>query len=232
MSRQASVTTAERPTPARRIEVDFFYLDLETCSRCVGSDQSLRKALDVVRPALRTSGVEVELRKTLVETEDQARALRFASSPTIRVNGRDIGGELKETSCADCDELCACEGTTDCRMWLYEGEEYNEAPVALIVDAILGEVYGGGRPQAAEASPYDDVPDNLKRFFMRRSARQAAGKPTTKTQETSLCCSGEDQTTCCEPSMKASCCEPGVQACGYGAERGHSADASAPVARR
>ncbi len=214
MSGQASDGTAEQSTPARTVEIDFFYLDLDTCSRCVGSDKSLREALDVLQPALRASGVEVELRKTLVKTEGQARALRFVSSPTIRVNGRDIAGELKETSCADCGELCACEGEIDCRVWRYEGEEYNEAPVALIVDAVLSEVYGDRRPEAAEPSPYDDVPDNLKRFFVRRSARQAAGKPTAKTQETSLCCSGEDQATCCEPSMKSSCCEPGAQTCG------------------
>jgi hypothetical protein len=213
MAREASVDIVERSPRARRVEIDIFYLDLDTCSRCVGSDRSLREALDVLQPALRASGVEVELRKTLVETEDQARALRFVSSPTIRVDGRDIAGELKETSCADCGELCACEGTIDCRVWLYQGEEYNEAPVGLIVDAILGEVYGG-QPEAAETSPYDDVPDNLKRFFARRSAREVAGKPTTQAHETSPCCSGEDQESCCEPSMKASCCEPTRQAYG------------------
>ncbi len=85
--------------------------------------------------------------------------------------------------------------------------------MGLIVDAVLGEVYGG-RPKTAEASPYGDVPDNLRRFFVRSSAREAVGKPTAKTQETSLCCSGEDQESCCEPSMKPSCCGSGAQACG------------------
>jgi hypothetical protein len=213
MSGQGSVDTAEQSAPVRTVEIDFFYLDLDTCSRCVGSDKSLREALDALQPVLKASGVEVALRKTLVETEDQARALRFVSSPTIRINGRDIAGELKETSCADCGELCACEGAIDCRVWLYRGEEHNEAPVGLIIDAVLGEVYGG-QPVAAEASPYDDVPDNLKGFFAGRSAREAAGEPTAKTHETSLCCSEKERVTCCEPSTKPSCCGSGAQACG------------------
>jgi len=87
------------------IEVDFLYLDLTTCSRCRGSDASLRAALETVRPVLETVGVSIEVRKTLVETEEQARALRFVSSPTIHVNGHDIAGELIESSCSECGEL-------------------------------------------------------------------------------------------------------------------------------
>jgi hypothetical protein len=38
-------------------------------------------------------------RKTLVETAEQARELLFVSSPTLRINGRDIALELKESPC-------------------------------------------------------------------------------------------------------------------------------------
>ncbi len=76
--------------------MDFLYLDLTTCSRCVGSDEALEAAVATVWPALDAMGAGVEVRKTLVETEEQALALGFVSSPTIRVNGRDIAGELIE----------------------------------------------------------------------------------------------------------------------------------------
>jgi Domain of unknown function (DUF2703) len=177
------------------VEVEFLYLDLTTCSRCRGSDASLRAALEIVRPALESVGASVEVRKTLVETEEQARALRFVSSPTIRVNGRDIAGEPIESSCAECGELCACEGGVNCRIWDYRGEQHTEAPIGMIVEAILTEIgpTGGAR---SEETPFSDVPENLKRFF--------AG--TTAAQNTSSCCSVDEQATCCDPAEKAGCC--------------------------
>jgi hypothetical protein len=182
----------------RRIEVDFLYLDLSTCGRCKGTDANLEAALAEVARLLAAAGAEVSLRKTLVASEEQARELRFVSSPTIRVNGQDIALELRESRCGDC-EACACNGTVNCRLWVWQGQEYEEAPPAMIVDAILREVYAGSpRPgpimePAAEAA----VPDNLQRFFA-GTARQAAA--------TASCCSASEQASCCQPEAKASCC--------------------------
>ena len=39
-----------------------------------------------------------------------------------------------------CGEACGCEGKIDCRVWVYQGQEYTVAPVPLIVDAILSAV--------------------------------------------------------------------------------------------
>ena len=50
----------------QRIEVDFLYLDLATCSRCRDSDASLSAAIEAVRPALDSIGASLEVRKTLV----------------------------------------------------------------------------------------------------------------------------------------------------------------------
>jgi hypothetical protein len=61
------------------------------------------------------SGVTVSVTKTLVASEAQARALGFVSSPTIRINGVDIAGELVESACDSCSESCACNGGVDCR---------------------------------------------------------------------------------------------------------------------
>ena len=140
------------------------------------------------------------MRKTLVASEEQARMLGFISSPTIRVNGTDIALELRESSCAECGEACACDGTIDCRVWLWQGQEHTEAPTAMIVDAILREVYGGGE-RATAPSPVGKVPENLARFF--------AGKERLATAS---CCPPTEQATCCEPSEKASCCGKGNSA--------------------
>ena len=59
------------------LEIEFLFLDLTTCSRCLGADRSLASALTVVGEVLAASGVEVEVTKVLVDSEEQARALRF-----------------------------------------------------------------------------------------------------------------------------------------------------------
>ena len=188
----------------RTIEVDFLYLDLTTCSRCRGSDASLRAAVETVRPALDSVGASIEVRKTLVESEEQARALRFVSSPTIRVNGHDIAGELIESSCSECGELCGCDGEVDCRVWDYRGVQHTEAPTGLIVEAILAELGPTGAARSGKTT-FVDVPENLKHFF--------AG--TGAIQNTSSCCSVEEQATCCDAAEKADCCGDSVSSsCG------------------
>jgi hypothetical protein len=184
---------------SRTIEVEFLYLDLTTCSRCRASDAALDAAVEIVRPVLDSVGAGIDVRKTLVETEEQARALGFVSSPTIRVNGRDVAGELVEGSCSECGDLCGRDGRVDCRVWDYRGEQHTEAPTGLIVEAILGDVGPSGTARSEgtpEAAPYVDVPENLKRFF--------AG--TGAARKVSSCCSTEEQATCCDPAEKAGCC--------------------------
>ncbi|MBA3473658.1 MAG: DUF2703 domain-containing protein [Rubrobacter sp.] len=189
-------TPSKPAAPARQtIEVEFLYLDLTACSRCRGSDVSLRAAINIVRPALDSVGASIEIRKTLVETEEQARALRFVSSPTIRVNGHDIAGEPIESSCSECGELCGCDGGVDCRVWDYRGEQLTKAPIGMIVEAILAEMGPMGAARSEETT-FVDVPENLKRFF--------AG--TTAAQNTSSCCSVDEQATCCDSAQKAGCC--------------------------
>jgi hypothetical protein len=186
---QAMANPASPAPTADQVRIDFLFLDLTTCDRCLGTDRNLESALEVVREVLEATGAAVEVRKTLVETVAQARELRFVSSPTIRVNGRDLAFELKESA-------CGCDACTDgsgepiaCRDWTYRGEEYTEAPVGLIVDAILGEVYGGARRRAITPHDAYELPQNLERFF----AAEGAG-----------CGSAAEPESCCEPG----CCGP------------------------
>jgi hypothetical protein len=180
------------------LEIEFLFLDLTTCSRCLGADRSLASALTVVREVLEATGVEVEVTKVLVDSEEQARALRFVSSPTIRVDGQDVALELRESSCGS--EACTdgCGEQIACRVWVHRGQEYTEPPVAMIVDAILGHVYGAAPANAAPgAKPYQ-LPENLARFF---AARTGAGE-----SEQSACCSSTEQESCCDADAKADCC--------------------------
>lgn len=156
----------------RQLLVEFLYLDLEKCSRCRETEQVLDEAVAEVRPVLRTTGIELELRKIHVQSEEQARDLGFISSPTIRVNGRDLQEELRENLCESCSDLCGDE--VNCRVWVYNGEEYVVPPKALLVEALLRAAYGNW--QSAAAPPGEpEVPENLRRFFRLRGGGPAPG---------------------------------------------------------
>lgn len=188
-------TPLEAQQPTDRLRIDFLFLDLTTCDRCRGTDASLESALEVVRDRLEATGTDVEITKIHVATAEQARALRFVSSPTIRVNDRDVALELRESSCGS--EACTdgCGDHVDCRVWVHEGREHTVPPVELIVDAIERELYAG--PVVERGLPTEPyrLPENLERFF--------AGKASASA---SACCSPVEQASCCEPEDKAACC--------------------------
>jgi Domain of unknown function (DUF2703) len=194
--------------PTRHLQIDFLYLDLDTCTRCRATDATLLEAVERTRPALAAAGVTVGVAKTLVASEAQARGLGFASSPTIRINGVDIAGELVESACDSCSETCACNGGVDCRDWVWHGERSHEPPLGLIVEAIMRHA-GGTDPGGATSSPRSaGVPANLRQYFAATAADTAAAG----------CCAVEDQAGCCGPEHKAACCGDGVAAAGCGCQ--------------
>ncbi len=97
-----SETTTKFVPASQTIEVDFLYLDLTTCSRCRASDAALDAAVEIVRPVLDSVGASIEVRKTLVESEEQARALGFVSSPTITVAADQRADERDALDCERC----------------------------------------------------------------------------------------------------------------------------------
>ena len=192
------MTEMKQEANGRAIRIDFLFLDLETCVRCKGTDANLEAALNTVQSVLTAAGATVSVRKTLVDTEQRALELSFVSSPTIRVNGEDIALELKESRCDSCADACGCDGKIDCRVWVWQGQEYTEAPEPMIVDAILSAAYGAGKqtsPERATGGPAGKTPENLKRFFASKAAKHA-----------SACCAPAEQDACCASSEKAACC--------------------------
>ncbi len=149
----------------RRLNIDFLYLDLSVCERCQDTGSTLEEAIGEVTQVLETTGVEVALNKLHVTGEEQAVALGFLVSPTIRVNGRDIQMNFRESLCDACGTLCECEGGVSCREWEYQGQWYTAPPKGLIIEAILKEVYGGTGEEQDEPQKAKEAPDNLKRFF-------------------------------------------------------------------
>ena len=54
-------------------------------------------AVDLIRDVALGLGVSISLERVLVETADQAAALRFLGSPTVQVDGHDIEPEARDS---------------------------------------------------------------------------------------------------------------------------------------
>jgi len=172
----------------RRLDIEFLYLDLGVCGPCQGTEASLDQAISEVTPILEETGFDITARKIHVQSEEQARDLGFISSPTIRINGWDIQVDVREKLCDYCGDLCG-NNEVSCRVWVYQGKEYWAPPKAMIIDAILGEAYGGTEKVAKVLPLTGDVPDNLKRFFAAKEELELKGAGT-----------------CCDPSVSSGCC--------------------------
>jgi hypothetical protein len=140
--------------------IDFLYLDLSICERCQGSNQNLLDALDLLKPILNKLGYQIKLNQINVNTEELAIKHQFLSSPTIRVNHQDIELSVKEDNCTSCGDLCG--DTVDCRVFSYNGKDYHEPPVEMIIDRILSTLY---KPTQIKKSGNYTVPDNLTKFY-------------------------------------------------------------------
>jgi Domain of unknown function (DUF2703) len=191
-------TTGHEP---RRLDIEFLYLDLTECTRCVDTGTRLDEALALLAPAMAETGWEARVKKVHVATEEQARALRFSSSPTVRINGRDIQLESRESVCGDCGKLCKDSNVT-CREWRFQGKWFTSPPKGVFVEAILTAMTSVPAESSQEAAPFE-LPDNLKRFF----ATKKAG-----TDSKASCCSGG------KSEKAGGCCESKEPACTLAAE--------------
>ena len=157
----------------RRVELEFLYLDLDVCSPCRSTESNIEEALAQVSGVLESAGAEVTLKKIHVQSFEQTVELGFLTSPTVRVGGRDLQLDFKENHCATCSEVSGTQ--TDCRVWLYRGREYSAPPPAMIVEAVLREVFGGPREDGAKDARPGSVSENLARFFESKRRKEGAG---------------------------------------------------------
>ena len=177
---------------SKSLDIDFMFLDLNICERCITTGETLDEALKSLAPVLKTMNYNVNVNKINITTPELAIKHCFESSPTIRVNGVDICDEVKENFCKDCYDLCG--DSVDCRVFVFDGKEYEQPLAAMIADGILRVLYG-----QKKAKPRDKpfvLSDNLKKYFK--------GKETMKKTSDESCgcgCDGDE-----EEQVETSCC--------------------------
>ena len=145
----------------KKIVVEYLYLDLETCDRCIGTDNVLDEVMMILTPALRIAGFEVEYNKIEMKTAEIAEQYKFLSSPTICVNGHDICQSVAENSCGCCSDISGTD--VNCRVFKYSGEHYEVPPKEMLAEAILNSVFG--QIEAYCSCGEYELPENLKEFY-------------------------------------------------------------------
>jgi NAD-dependent dihydropyrimidine dehydrogenase PreA subunit len=146
----------------KKIVIEYLYLDLQSCDRCIGTDNVLDEVMITLTPTLQMAGYEVEYKKIMIESTELAKRYRFLSSPTIRVNGQDICQSVTENSCGCCSEISGTD--VDCRVFEYNGESFEVPPKEMLVEAILRTVFSSHEEGCYCNSEYE-LPGNLKIFF-------------------------------------------------------------------
>lgn len=147
------------------VQIEYLYLDDTTCSRCQDTGGVLEKVLKVIEPAIQIAGFTLEVRKIEIESESLAIKYRFLSSPTIRVNGIDIFGDIVEDNCACCSDISG--SVVDCRVFEVDGLTRESPDEQMLAGALLRALFAPKRP--TEVAPYA-MPENLHRFFRGKAA--------------------------------------------------------------
>jgi hypothetical protein len=163
-------TCDNRESSEKKVIVEYLYLDLETCKRCVGTDEVLEEVLKTLTPTLELAGYIIKYIKVEMMTAEIAIQYGFLSSPTIRVNGQDICQTVAETSCGCCSEISNTD--VDCRVFEYNGETYEVPPKEMLAEAVLQSVFGHTESDCSYCSY--ELPDNLKDFFEGKQNKKCA----------------------------------------------------------
>lgn len=152
----------------KELQIEYLYLDLTTCDRCLGTDAVLDEVVAVLKPALELAGYTVVYKKCEMTTAKIAEQYKFLSSPTIRVNGADIFGEVKESDCGCCGDIAGV--AVDCRVFEYEGKTYEVPTKEMLADLILKNLHA----TSTSCGGAYELPENLKRFYEGKERRTAS----------------------------------------------------------
>lgn len=154
----------------KKVNVEYLYLDLQSCDRCIGTDNVLDEVVDILTPALNLAGYEVEYNKTEINTEELAYQYKFLSSPTIRLNGKDICKSVQENDCGCCGEISGAN--VDCRIFEYNGKTYEVPPKEMLAEVILQNVFN--LTEVASSCCEYELPNNLKIFFDGKKSKECS----------------------------------------------------------
>ncbi len=147
--------------PEKKVVIEYLYLDLQACERCIGTDSVLDEVMLTLAPAFTLTGYDVEYRKIEMETAELAQQYKFLSSPTIRVNGQDICQSVAENSCGCCSEISGTD--VACRVFAYHGGTYEVPPKGMLAETILKAAFGTVET-GCSCEGYK-LPENLRNFF-------------------------------------------------------------------
>lgn len=137
---ERDVSTTAEGDPSMILTVSWQRLvteDGQTCDRCGGTQEELRKAIGALRESLHPLGIEVATVEEALSTEECAADI--IKSNRILIEGRPLeewlGGEVGQSPCGSC---CATIGEeVDCRTVNVDGTTYEVIPAQLIVRAGL-----------------------------------------------------------------------------------------------
>jgi len=149
------------------LNVDLLVIDLDTCKRCVPTGERLKEAVKLLAPVAEELDIELLYREFVLKTPEEAKRQGLLSSPTIRLNGRDIAQDIRESECASCGDLTENHTRVDCREWHYRGQVYPAAPTAMLVEALMGAMLDVEAPSVG-IQPLEALPENLDRFYKNR----------------------------------------------------------------
>lgn len=149
----------------RVLNVDLLVIDLNTCKRCVPTGEQLKTAVDLLAPVAKELGIELRHHEIVVQTLAGAKENALLSSPTIRLNGRDIAQDIRESECESCGDLTLNNTSVDCREWHYRGKVYFAAPVPLLVEAIMRAMLEIDKMPPVTPIRLEELPENLHRYF-------------------------------------------------------------------
>ena len=172
---QAAAGPAAGATMPRRLNIELLVIDLESCARCVPTGEQLRNAIELVAPAAEAQGIGLTYRETVVQTPEEAKARALLSSPTIRVNGRDIDQDIRESECESCGDLTDNDVSVDCREWHYRGQVYSAAPLPFLVEKLMDAMLKLDELPPVTPEPLAELPENLVRYFANKKPAAGSG---------------------------------------------------------
>lgn len=162
-----SDATKETQAMRKVLNVDLLVINLDTCKRCVPTGDQLRTAVQLLKPVADALGIELRHHEIIVQTTAEAKVNALLSSPTIRLNGRDIAQDIRESVCESCGDLTN-NTSVDCREWHYRGKVFPYAPLPLLTEAIMGAMRNIDEMPLVVPAPLEELPENLQRYFDNR----------------------------------------------------------------
>ena len=137
--------------------------------------EQLRNAIQLLAPAADAMGLGLTYRETVVQTAEEAKARALLSSPTIRINGRDIDQDIRESECESCGDLTDNDVSVDCREWHYRGQVYSAAPMPFLVEKLMDAMLSVDDMPPVAPEPLVELPENLQRYFANKKPAASSG---------------------------------------------------------